>query len=206
MATILTKDQWIEILSNDRLKRPLTLRILQAVYDSPGRKSSSKELAIVLSEKWQNLNLEIADRFVKNGILKYYQIELLTYNDNYGNERPAYYAVPFELQSPIRGDGLFDWVLRPELALALEETGIAEQNQAQNGNLKRTFLYTWNPAKERDNFASRAKADIKKSGSLAVTWRSGRKDISEGDRIFLIRLGRSREEFLVRAGLRERLV
>jgi 5-methylcytosine-specific restriction enzyme A len=125
MSRVFSREQWIEILHDERVRRPLSLRILQAVSAAPGHRLSAKEIGIALNEKTNNIILEIANRFVKNGILKHYQIDLLNYTDHYGNSHPAYYAIPFELEAPIREDNLFDWILRRELIEALEETGMA---------------------------------------------------------------------------------
>ena len=60
----------------------------------------------------------------------------------------------------------------------------------------RTFLYTWNPRKWPPipnplSFATDVKDEILKQGTSEHTWRSGRKDVTIGDRVFIRRLGPS---------------
>ena len=116
-------------------------------------------------------------------------------------------AVDHELQSGLRSQfkkfhqpELFDLIMNGGLLSTLEErltTGLIGTEEAPNPvpsdistTQRRTFLYPWNPKRKEDFWDIPGdKRKIEKNGSVHGIWRSKRKDVSIGDRIFVMRLG-----------------
>ncbi|MEO6941014.1 MAG: HNH endonuclease signature motif containing protein [Candidatus Kapaibacterium sp.] len=172
MAKTLSTEEWIEVLHGGI--RPLSLRILQAVYNSLDHTATAKAVAETIGENVRTLNLEIGNRFGKP-IAKQYNLR----SDHY-------YGVPFQVFAPKRKDGLFDWIMREELINALEQTGLATAPEIT----KTTYLLTWNPTKWDWKELPERIQQIASNVSIEDRWSAGTTTKPKsGDSFYLIRLG-----------------
>ncbi len=115
MTTILSTIQWLDILHNPTLTKQKVIDILDVVHATPSTALPCSQIAERLGEKFGTLNLRIG--FFGRRVAEMYTMELPIYGPS---ENPAYFSVPFLFDPPKRTDGLLDWVLRPELAKALD--------------------------------------------------------------------------------------
>jgi putative restriction endonuclease len=178
MARILSEPQWMEILSDTKFLRPLTLRILQIIYSKPGHKAPASEVGSELGKKVITLSSEIKN-FV-NEIRKHYNLELTLRDD--GTEKR--WDIPFNSEQSFSNDGTFPWELRKELTRALEKLGLTSPPT----KIRNTFLYAWNPSRYPWEI-DKAKQIIDVEGFYREPWLSSRKNVNENDRIFIVRLG-----------------
>lgn len=147
MAKTLTTEEWIEVLHNDSIMRPLGREILKTLYTFPNERASAKELGEVMQEPWQNINLEIGDRIGRR-IAEQYELELTSRE----NKKYKFWDIFFDGTQ----DGeLFDWIMRPALASALVAVGAVPVNHALN-------IKNWD--KGGNNYIKKAGASNKWTG------------------------------------------
>ena len=119
MATELTKLEWIEILQNQEISKPINIDIFQTIYNFPEFKAPAGQVGKILGYKGKNtagpLNSEIGN-YAKR-IAKYYDINFTARN----SKKYKFWDLFF---NGFDETDFFYWQLRNELRLALEETGL----------------------------------------------------------------------------------
>lgn len=119
MAQQLTKLQWVEILQNNKITNDLDLSIFQALYSFYNHKAYASQIGLILGYKGKtphsSINLEIG-RYAKR-IAVHYDIDFTIRS----NQKYKYWDLFFYGYEEGR---FFVWQLKPELAEALEETGL----------------------------------------------------------------------------------
>ena len=129
---VLTKDQWIEFLTEDRKKYPSTFLMLKTMLEMGGE-ASPLQLAENLGSgpsAYISRGRSLGERVKKKyNIPDYYEVNGETYS----------FIVPFRGHPIVDDEGrkLYSWVLRPELKeamkemLDMEETNLSEENNAK---------------------------------------------------------------------------
>ena len=124
MATNLTKTQWIEILLNIELTKPIDLSIFQALYSFEGHKAYASQIGVILGYKGKSphgqLNLEIG-RYAKR-IAKYYDIEFTERS----NRKYKFWDLFFNGWDDRTH---FVWQLKPDLVEALKQIKLTGEFQ-----------------------------------------------------------------------------
>ncbi len=78
----------------------------------------------------------------------------------------------------------------PDYPTASGPTIIGSHLPASGLQLRRTFLFAWNPARREPPSLSKEIRQLERAGSVIIGWRSGRRrDLPVGSRVFMIRLG-----------------
>jgi 5-methylcytosine-specific restriction enzyme A len=121
MATILSATQWTEILQDERITNKLDIAIFQTLYSFEGHQAYASQVGRILGNSGNtpqgSLNLEIG-RYAKR-IAEHYDID---FTERSG-KKFKYWDLFFVGWDD---DRFFVWQLRPELADALEETGLTD--------------------------------------------------------------------------------
>ena len=117
MATELSKNQWIEILTDEKLTNDVDLSIFQTLYSFDGHKAYASQVGILLGYKGKSpqapLNSEVG-RYAKR-IAQFYDIEF--------TERSQRKYKYWDLFFKGWEEGQYwVWQLRPEIADALKES------------------------------------------------------------------------------------
>lgn len=124
MATELTATQWTEILLDKNITKDLDIAIFQGLYSFEGHKAPASQIGLLLGYAGKNtsspLNLEIG-RYAKR-IAEYYEIN---FTDR-STRKFKYWDLFFNGWGE---EPFFIWQLRPELKVALEETGLTGEEQ-----------------------------------------------------------------------------
>jgi len=119
MATDLSEQQFIGILSDPEITRPLDIDMLQSIYSFEGHKAPASQIGRQLgyTGKYPGspLNLEVGN-FAKR-IAKKYDIEYTTR----ANMKYKYWDLFFNGWNEGR---LFIWELKPNLIIAMQKTGL----------------------------------------------------------------------------------
>jgi len=130
MATELTKEQFIEILQDEKITKPENIFDFQSIYLFDNHQAPAN-LVVWKNSKRKNLLLHkegprpVGPINLRVGLLgkkvtKKYFLTL----DKWENDKPKYYTVFFDGWSE---GSLFIWQLKPNLVKALEETGLVEK-------------------------------------------------------------------------------
>ncbi len=127
MATTLTPTQWMKILQDDRLTKPLDLAIFQTLHSFEGHMAYASQVGRILGYSGKVphgvLNLEIGN-YAKR-IAKHYDINFTQRSQ----QKYKYWDLFFEGWD----DGkFFVWQLRLELIEALENTGLTGNEPLPN--------------------------------------------------------------------------
>lgn len=124
MATVLTKSQWIEILSNRELTTELDLSIFQALYSFEEHKAYASQIGMILGYQGKSphgpLNLEIG-RYAKR-ISKYYDIEFTERS----NRKYKFWDLFFNGWDEKK---YFVWQLKSEIVEALKQANLTGEFQ-----------------------------------------------------------------------------
>ena len=122
-ATVLTKEQWEEILANPELTKELDLEILQALFSFHGHEASATQIGTVLGQTGEApqslINLEVG-RYAKR-IAERYPVQFTPRSE----EKDKYWD--FFFNGRYKGQ-TFIWQLKPELAGALISTGLTGEH------------------------------------------------------------------------------
>lgn len=118
MATDLTNVEWTEILQNKELTFDINIAIFQTLYSFQNHQAPASQIGIILGYKGKNpaspLNLEIG-RYAKR-IAKFYDIDFTVRS----NQKYKFWDLFFTGWDKGK---FFIWQLKPELIVALEQTG-----------------------------------------------------------------------------------
>ena len=119
MASILSKENWIEILQNKEITNELDLSIFTTLYSFDKHQAPASKIAQILDTKHNSLNLEIG-RYAKR-IAKFYDINFKIRE----NQKEKFWDLFFNGWE----DGqLFIWELKNEIKEALEALSMIKHN------------------------------------------------------------------------------
>ncbi|MBN2825445.1 MAG: AAA family ATPase [Campylobacterales bacterium] len=119
MASILSKENWIEILQNKEITNELNLSIFTTLYSFDKHQAPASKIAQILDTKHNSLNLEIG-RYAKR-IAKFYDINFKIRE----NQKEKFWDLFFNGWE----DGqLFIWELKNEIKEALEALSMIKHN------------------------------------------------------------------------------
>jgi len=136
-SEILTKEQWIEFIEEDREEHPEALKMLMCMYELGGE-ATCKQLENELGESYSAWKSR-GSYFAKRACTRY---ELEPYTDDKGIK--YYFATAFQGYSVADDesiDGSYAWVLRQELSEALEEIDYVEEIEVKTGFDNNIILY-----------------------------------------------------------------
>ncbi|MCL1894314.1 MAG: EVE domain-containing protein [Holophagaceae bacterium] len=195
MTTELTKEQFIEILLDREVTKKENIALLQAIYSRPGHRAAAsqvcKELGYTAAGPcnslvgWHAKRIKTKFGFIEfsvrdNGKNRYWDL----FFDYEGKN----YDTPDE-------DGLFPWILKPNLVMALQETGMTGEfdvtREGQIGemavNEHSAWIFQGNPLKYKiDDYIN----DFARENE-AIIWivKQHKKKIKKGDRAYIWRSG-----------------
>ncbi len=179
-----TQNDWLGLLNNKEIFDETSLGVIKLIYDIGGN-ATCKELSDKYGDTPQHYNsiaTSLAMRIIKK-----------TDCPNYNVDESKYWPVLF-VGKPEKNkkNGTYRWKLREELKSALE----IFLNENNSANTPATWLLSWNTGagwqwEERDdyyNYGNTVKT-VKSGGCMLFEWTCYSKQVKEGDRIFMIKLG-----------------
>lgn len=136
MATELNKNQWVEILGNEKLTNEIDLSIFQALYSFEEHKAYASQIGLILGYKGKTphspLNSEIG-RYAKR-ISNLYDIDFTKRSEG----KFKFWDLFFNGWDEGK---FFVWQLKPELVKALEESQLTGQfisaDEVPNGKINK---------------------------------------------------------------------
>lgn len=180
----LTADDWLDLLNDKNVFDEKSLNVIKLIYDMGGT-ATCKELSDKYGDTPQHYN-SIATSLAKR-IIK--ATNLPNYNVTESKYWPVLFVGKPEENKEI---GTYRWKLRDELKLALEIL----LNENQTENIPATWLLNWNPnagwdwEEQEDEYSYENTArKVKSGGAVFFSWRCHSKQLKEGDRVFMIKLG-----------------
>lgn len=114
-------EKWIEILNDQNITREEDIKVLKLIFESPNYEMSASKISELLGIKhYGEINLQIS-RFSKR------IIEKIKINPPIREDGSiSYWHIPF---LGYEKKGMFPWILRPELAEAMEKMFLSEKNE-----------------------------------------------------------------------------